>query len=160
MNKHKIYTLCLMLIDFIALFVICLCGLLLITKDFERINLAYIISSLTISFVKVSVSYCFKTYKMLWMYSIRRNLFKLIVIALSIDLLFLIASIIPNVGHYTGVKTSIFIAIVLFEFAYLVTSRFAISVYYNDFYKRKENVLYVNKFQQSLLVLVQQVRWH
>ncbi|MCR5786103.1 MAG: polysaccharide biosynthesis protein [Acholeplasmatales bacterium] len=138
MNKRTIYTLGLMLIDFIALFVICLFGVLLITKDFARIDSAFIISALCISFIKVLVGYLLKTYKMLWMYSIRRNLFKLILISLLVDFVFLVVSMIPEVGHYTGVRTSIVIAIVLFEFAYLVTSRFAISVYFNYFYKRKE----------------------
>lgn len=141
MNKRRIYTLGLMLIDFIALFVICILGVLLITKDFTRIDLAYVISALTISFVKVTVGYLLKTYKMLWMYSIRRNLFKLILISLSVDFIFLLVSMIPEVGHYTGVRTSIVIAIVLFEFAYLVTSRFVISIYFNYFYKRKDIVV-------------------
>ena len=138
MNKRTIYTLGLMLIDFIALFVICIFGLLLITKDFSKIDLAFIISALFISFIKVLVGCLLKTYRMLWMYSIRRNLLKLILISFVVDLVFLFVSMIPDVGHYTGVRTSIVIAMVLFEFAYLVTSRFAVSVYLNYFYRRNE----------------------
>lgn len=138
MKKRIIFTVCLIAIDFAALFAMCIFGVLLITKDFSNIDLKFIISSLIISCVKISVCFVLKTYKMLWMYSIRRNLTKLVIVSIGLDLLFLLASMIPAIGNYTGVKTSIFISIMLLEFTYLVVSRFGLSVYFNYFYKKEQ----------------------
>lgn len=138
MKKRVLYNLGLALIDFMAFFLICIVAMFIITKDPEYLNRNFIISALVISFVKVALSYAFKTYNMLWMYSIRRNLTKLIVIALSIDLIFIVLSLIPAIGEYTRVRTSIYIVIMLLEFAYSITSRFGLSVYFNYFYHQKE----------------------
>ena len=138
MNKRILYNLGLAFIDFIVFFLICILSVMIVTKDTAYFNTNYLISILIISFVKVALSYAFKTYNMLWMYSIRRNLTKLIIITLAIDLIFLILSLIPALGDYTKVKTSIFIVIMLLEFAYLVISRFGLSVYFNYFYHKTE----------------------
>ena len=138
MNKRILYNLGLAFIDFIVFFLICILSVMIVTKDTSYFNTNYLISILIISFVKVALSYAFKTYNMLWMYSIRRNLTKLIIITLAIDLIFLILSLIPALGDYTKVKTSIFIVIMLLEFAYLVISRFGLSVYFNYFYHKTE----------------------
>ncbi|MBQ7641371.1 MAG: polysaccharide biosynthesis protein [Acholeplasmatales bacterium] len=138
MNKRILYNLGLAFIDFIVFFLICILSVMIVTKDTAYFNTNYLISILIISFVKVALSYAFKTYNMLWMYSIRSNLTKLIIITLAIDLIFLILSLIPALGDYTRVKTSIFIVIMLLEFAYLVISRFGLSVYFNYFYHKTE----------------------
>ena len=139
MNKRNLYTFGLMITDFINLFLICLFGVLLITKDPTQIHTKFIISALIISFSKVLVGVFAKTYHMLWMYSIRRNLVKLLIIALIVDIVYLLLSLSPTIGDYTGVRTSIFISIILMEFAYLVISRFGLSVYFNYFYHKKED---------------------
>ena len=80
----------------------------------------------------------FGVYNMLWMYSIRKNLSKLIGVAIAIDLFFLILSIVPAIGDYTKMRTTIFIVVMLMEFAYIIISRFGLSVYFNMFYHKKE----------------------
>ena len=138
MKKKVIYNLGLALIDFMAIFLICIVSMFIITKDSDYLNVNFVVSTLIISFVKVGLSYAFKTYNLLWMYSIRRNLTKLIIITLSIDLIILILSIVPAIGEYTKVRTTIYIVVMLMEFAYLIISRFGMSVYFNYFYRRKD----------------------
>lgn len=138
MNKKKLYIIGLAIIDFFALFLMFILSLILITKDFGKINLNFIISIYVLSTIKVLFATLFKTYRMLWMYSIRRNLFKLVSIALIIDLAYFSVSFIPQVSEFTNISTSTFIVFMLTEFAYLVLSRFSLSIYFNYFYKRKE----------------------
>ena len=138
MTKRQIYTMGLMLGDFIAFFLICILSSMLIYKDPTRLNTTFIISSLVVSASKVIFCFIFKTYNMLWMYSIKRNLTKLVVISIFADFFFLVLSFIPQVGSFTGITTSVFISVILMEFAYLVTTRFALSIYFNYFYRRKD----------------------
>ena len=140
MNKGNISKYVLMVVDFIVLFLICFAGNMIITKDIHQFDLAFVISSLIISASKVAICFVFKTYSMLWKYSIRRNLLKLILIAVAIDVLYLVLSIIPVIGIYTGMRTTIFIVVLLLEFAYLVISRFGISVYFNRIVTLKEDL--------------------
>ncbi len=139
-NKRLIYTIGLMLIDFVVLFGICICGFLIKydSNSLDAIHTEFIVSALIVSASKVLIAALFKTYHMLWMYSIRRNLAKLIGISLGIDAIYLAISTIPVVGSYTGMRATIFLTIILLEFAYLVISRFGISVYFNRYYKQKE----------------------
>ena len=137
MKKRVLYNLGIAFIDFLMFFLICIIAMFIITKDPDYLDSKYLVSSLIISFIKVGLSYAFKVYNMLWMYSIRRNLSKLIIITLSIDLVFLILSIVPTIGEYTKVKTTIYIVVILLEFAYMIISRFGLSVYFNYFYHRK-----------------------
>ena len=137
-NKKRIYSVCIALIDFLAFFVIAILAMLLITKDFKELDYVYIMSALIISSIKVSFSIIIKNYNMLWMYSIRRNLVKLIVTVFSIDIIVLLISLIPDVAKYTGFKTSVYIAFMLIEYFYLVTFRFVLSIYFNYFYKKRK----------------------
>ncbi|MBQ9520197.1 MAG: polysaccharide biosynthesis protein [Acholeplasmatales bacterium] len=138
MNKKKLYIIGLSIIDFFVIFLMFILSLVLITKDFGKINLNFIISVYVIAMIKVTLAAILKTYRMLWMYSIRRNLFKLVSIALLIDLAYFSVSFIPQVSEFTNISTSVFIVFMLMEFAYLVLSRFSLSIYFNYFYKRKE----------------------
>ncbi|MBR6071646.1 MAG: polysaccharide biosynthesis protein [Acholeplasmatales bacterium] len=137
MKKRVIYNLGLAFIDFLMFFLICILGMFIITKDADYLDSYFIISSIIISFVKVAISYVLDVYNMLWMYSIRKNLSKLIGIAIAVDLVFLILSIVPAIGNYTKMRTTIFIVVMLMEFAYIITSRFGLSVYFNYFYHQK-----------------------
>ena len=110
---------------------------MLITKDVQAIDLAFILSSITLSAVKVLVGILCKLYNLLWMYSIRKNLVRLLTIVFAFDLVILAVSYIPQVAEYTGFLASIYISIMLLEFFYLVSSRFAMSIYFNMFYKKK-----------------------
>ena len=121
-----------MLLDFIFFSLLFFFAGLLITKDVSIFASPLTISMFSIAAIKVILGYVFKTYHLIWRYSIRRNLVRLIVISLSIDLVFLCLSLIPPLSNKTGVKTSIFIATMLMEFVYLVASRFGLSVYYNQ----------------------------
>lgn len=137
MNKKLLYNICIVLGDFISFFVLTLLGCLLITKDFSSINSAYVITALTISIIKVVVGICLNIYNLLWMYSIRRNLTRLVIVAISIDLVFLLLSLFPVIAEKTGVRFTIYISIMLMEFSYLVITRFGLSVYFNHFYNKK-----------------------
>ena len=137
MRKKTIYNLCIGLADFIIFFVICILACLLIKKDFNAINLNFIITSLALSAVKVFVGIAGKNYNLLWMYSIRKNLVHLLAIAIGFDILILAISFFPQVTEYTGFTVSIYISIMLLEFFYLVSSRFGMSVYLNLFYKKR-----------------------
>ena len=88
MKKRVLYNLGIAFIDFLMFFLICIIAMFIITKDPDYLDSKFLVSSLVISFIKVGLSYAFKVYNMLWMYSIRRNLSKLIIITLSIDLIF------------------------------------------------------------------------
>lgn len=137
MNKKRLYNICLCLTDFLIFFIICILANLLITKDVQAIDLAFILSSITLSAVKVLVGILCKLYNLLWMYSIRKNLVRLLTIVFAFDLVILAVSYIPQVAEYTGFLASIYISIMLLEFFYLVSSRFAMSIYFNMFYKKK-----------------------
>ncbi len=139
MNKKILYNACIALGDFLAFFVLEILGCLLITKDFSIIDLPYIITALSLSVIKIVVGFLLGIYKFLWMYSIRRNLTKLIVVALGIDCFVLILSSIPSLANNTGFKTSIYISIMLMEFAYLVLTRFSLSIYFTHFYKKSKH---------------------
>lgn len=132
MKKSVIYMILWMLLDFIFFSLLFFFAGLLITKDVSIFASPLTISMFSIAAIKVILGYTFKTYRLIWRYSIRRNLVRLIVISLSIDLVFLCLSLIPPLSNKTGVKTSIFIATMLMEFVYLVASRFGLSVYYNQ----------------------------
>jgi len=132
MKKSVIYMILWMLLDFIFFSLLFFFAGLLITKDVSIFASPLTISMFSIAAIKVILGYVFKTYHLIWRYSIRRNLVRLIVISLSIDLVFLCLSLIPPLSNKTGVKTSIFIATMLMEFVYLVASRFGLSVYYNQ----------------------------
>ena len=136
-NKRMLYKLGLAFIDYIAFILICIVAMFIITKSAEYLDSAFMLSALVISFIKVAVSFAFGTYNMLWMYSIRRNLSKFVIITLLIDIVFIVLSIFPAIGKYTKVKTTIYIVIMLLEFAYIVISRFGLSVYFNYFYHQK-----------------------
>ena len=114
MTKKVFYNLGLALIDFVVIFLICILAMFIITRDSEYLDKNFVISTLIISFVKVGISYLCKTYNMLWMYSIRRNLTKLVIITLLVDIFFIILSLIPAVGEYTKVRTTIYIVVMLF----------------------------------------------
>ena len=138
MTKKVLYNLGLALIDFVVIFLICILAMFIIYKDTQYLDKNFIVSTLIISFVKVGVSYLCKTYNMLWMYSIRRNLAKLVIITLLVDIFFIILSLIPAVGEFTRVRFTLYIVVMLLEFAYIVLSRFGLSVYFNMFYHKKE----------------------
>ena len=138
MNRKIIYNITLILADYLAFFLFSILGCLLITMDFSNITYHFIISVLIISTIKVIVSYVSGTYNYLWMYSIRRNLTRLIIITFTLDNILLIISFIPYINKYTGYKTSMYISVMLMEFAYIVISRYALSVYFAHFYKREK----------------------
>ena len=83
--------------------------------------------------IKIAINISLKFYHMLWMYSIRRNLFKLICVSMAIDAIYIIVSLFPKVVEYTGMKPTIVLVMTLLEFAYLVITRFSYSVYLNFF---------------------------
>nr|MCR4660852.1 polysaccharide biosynthesis protein [Clostridia bacterium] len=138
MKKRVLYYSCLIVGDFVAFLGIAILANLLINKDFSKINIAFILSALVICVLKVLVGILFKTYRLLWMFSIKRNLFKLAIVNISADLVFFLLSISPSVANFTGFTMSIVESAVLMEFAYLIISRFAVSVYLNYFYKSKD----------------------
>lgn len=138
-KKKYLYSAGLMFIDFVVLFCICLCAGMLIARDPHYVNLPFVCASLIVSFLKVTIAAICQTYKMLWMYSIRRNLSKLVIISLTIDLFFLIFSFIPTIGKQSRMAASVYTTIIFMEFTYLVSSRFAISVYFNYFYRKQES---------------------
>lgn len=135
MNKKLLYNLLISFGDLIAFFILSILGCLLITKDLNYLTINVLLSILAISIFKVIVGFAIGTYKYLWMYSIRRNLTNLIFGTLVIDIILLILSFIPNVSKFTGINASIYISVILMEFAYLVISRFGLSVYFAHFYK-------------------------
>lgn len=140
MNKKRLYNVCIALLDFVIFFVLCIFANLLITKDSQTLDLEFIISSLVLATFKVVVGFCFRTYSLLWMFSIRKNLVQLLGIVLGFDLAFLAISFIPQIAQSTGFRTSIYISLMLLEFCYLVCSRFIMSVYFNQFYKQVKDV--------------------
>ena len=139
MKKRALYNLGLAFIDLIAIFTSCILGVFIVTRNAGYLDSYFLISISVISLIKIGCNYLFKTYNLLWMYSIRRNLAKLVVITLAVDFIFLILSLVPAIGNYTKVTTPIFVTVMLMEFAYLVISRFFISIYFNYFYKKKKS---------------------
>ncbi len=138
MKKRALYNVGLAVIDLIVFYMLCILSVFVVTKNPSYLDQYFLITTLIISILKVVISSVFKVYNMLWMYSIRRNLAKLIAITLGIDIIFLVLSIVPAIGNYTKVSTSIYITFMLMEFAYMVLSRFGISVYFNYFYHKKK----------------------
>ena len=137
-SKRKIYSMLLVLGDLFVFFCLCVLACLLITKDFNELDREFVISAILLSIGKVIAGFIAGNYNLLWRYSIRRNLVKLLITTFSIDLILLVLSMIPKIGYGTGFRTSIYIALMLMEFFYLTSSRFAISIYFSHFYKRKD----------------------
>ena len=137
MKKRVLYNLGLAFIDLIVFYMLCILSVFVVTRNPGYLDPYFLITTLVISFLKIGISYALKAYNMLWMYSIRRNLTKLILITIGTDMIFLILSIVPAIGEYTKMSSSIFITFMLMEFAYLVMSRFALSIYFNYFYHKK-----------------------
>lgn len=135
MNKKRIYSLVISVADFGIFFVICIISLLLITRQAD-IPINFVISALCVSAGKVFFGWLINNYKLLWMYSIRRNLVKLISITLGVDLFLLLISWIPAVSEYTTFTTSISFVVMLMEFTYLVISRYVLSVFLTRIYKK------------------------
>ena len=138
MKKSRIYTIFWMVLDFLVFSLLFFFAGLLITKDITIYASPLTISLFSIAAIKVVLGFSFKTYHLIWRYSIRRNLLRLVGISLSIDLIFLVLLLIPPIADKTGVKTSIFIALMLMEFCYLVASRFVCSAYYNRIADQKK----------------------
>ena len=78
MKKKMLYNLGLAFLDFLVFISICVVAMLIITKSSEYLDSNFMISAVCISLFKVSLSYALGTYNLLWMYSIRFNLTKLI----------------------------------------------------------------------------------
>lgn len=138
MKKRVLYNIGLAIIDLIVFYMLCILSVFVVTKDPSYLDQYFLITSLVITLVKVGFSSLLRVYNMLWMYSIRRNLAKLVIITLGIDVVFLVLSLVPSIGAFTKVSTSIYVTFMLMEFAYMVISRFGISVYFNYFYQKKE----------------------
>ena len=85
MKKSVIYMILWMLLDFIFFSLLFFFAGLLITKDVSIFASPLTISMFSIAAIKVILGYVFKTYHLIWRYSIRRNLVRLIVISLSIS---------------------------------------------------------------------------
>lgn len=139
MSKKSIYSISLAILDFGIFFVICILSFLLVTGQ-GSLPLNFIITALSVSAGKVFFSILFKNYNLLWMYSIRRNLVKLLLLTIGLDMLLLCLSWITAVTDATGFRASIYFVVMLMEFCYLVISRFSLTIYLTKFYKRKKNL--------------------
>ena len=111
MKKKVLYIILGMFVDLVVLNLISFLAVLLIKKNPYEYDWIYFCSFLIISIVKLTISCIFKSYHLIWKYSIRRNLLRLVLITLSIDVFFLLLSMIPTLGEATGIKTSIYISI-------------------------------------------------
>ena len=136
MNKKVFYIISIAVVDFIAFFTMALFSFLLITKDINSIGVPFIVTSIFISLIKVGVGFIIGSYSYLWMYSIRRNLTKLILTTIAVDVVFLILSLVPSIYGTTGFSTRIYISLMLIEFVYFIVTRYILSIYLNHFYKR------------------------
>ena len=148
MKKRITNTLVMVCADFAVIMLIFFLGHMLITRDPSTIGLKFVISALVVTSIKMVLGLLLGTYNLLWMYSIRKNLAKLLLITMAIDLFFLALSIIPYIGDNTGVRTTIYISIMLMEFAYFIISRVIVSMYF-DYFRIKPNE---NKEHRTLIV--------
>lgn len=150
--KKTIYGITIAISDFIGFILIGIVSLVLLggwsalKVGYEFYMIISIISSL-----KLIANIALKNYNLLWMYSIRKNMVKLICIVLSVNTFFLILSLIPAINEYSHITFNLFMIIVAIEFCYLVISRFAVSVYMNHFYRRNKKNLN-NKTNRTLIV--------
>lgn len=150
--KKTIYGITIAISDFIGFILIGIVSLVLL-GGWSALKVGYefymIIS--IISALKLIANIALKNYNLLWMYSIRKNMVKLICIVLSVNTFFLILSLIPAINEYSHITFNLFMIIVAIEFCYLVISRFAVSVYMNRFYRRNKKNLN-NKTNRTLIV--------
>ena len=143
MSKKKlIYKSGIILLDFIAYFVICLFSSLLFKG-----NIAYnfVMSALVLSALKVIISFILKNYNLLWMYSIRHNLVRFGIVVYALDLIVLILSQLPDISSFTGFSFRIYTIVIITEFAYMGTSRYLISYVLNKYYHKKKKADKINR---------------
>ena len=143
MSKKKlIYKSGIILLDFIAYFVICLFSSLLFKG-----NIAYnfVMSALVLSALKVIISFILKNYNLLWMYSIRHNLVRFGIVVYALDLIVLILSQIPDISSFTGFSARIYTIVMITEFAYMGISRYLISYVLNKYYHKKKKADKINR---------------
>lgn len=143
MSKKKlIYKSGIILLDFIAYFVICLFSSLLFKG-----NIAYnfVMSALVLSALKVIISFILKNYNLLWMYSIRHNLVRFGIVVYALDLIVLILSQLPEISSFTDFSARIYTIVMITEFAYMCTSRYLISYVLNKYYHKKKKADKINR---------------
>ncbi len=137
--KKTIYSITIAISDFIGFILIGILSLLLLVGwSGFKIGYEFYLFISIISAIKLIANFVLKNYNLLWMYSIRRNMVKLLSIVLSIDAVFLLLTLIPTISEYSHITFSLFSVMISIEFCYLVVSRFAVSVYMNRFYRRNE----------------------
>ena len=165
MSKKKLaYFLLIPIIDFIAFFAICFLSLLIAYKlKIAGVSWTFYVSALVMSAIKVGVHAATGTYRMLWMYSIWRNIARITSITLLVDIVFATLSFIPFVKENLFLTLSTTIIILLIDFWYLIVSRGILSLFLNKIYSYKrrgverkserENTLIVGAGDAGSLVL-------
>ena len=131
MKRKYVYNICVISIDFVAYFLLSLFACVIFTRSFNELDTAFIVSSLVLSLIKIVFNLVVGNYRLLWAYSIRRNMVRLITTSIGLDLLFLGLSFIPQIDNSIGFNSSIYFSLMLLEFFYFVTSRYFISLYLN-----------------------------
>ena len=165
MSKKKLaYFLLIPLLDFIAFFAICFLSLLIAYKlKIADVSWTFYVSALVMSAIKVGVHAATGTYRMLWMYSIWRNIARITSITLLVDIVFAGLSFIPFVKENLFLTLSTTIIILLIDFWYLIVSRGILSLFLNKIYSykrrgverksKRENTLIVGAGDAGSLVL-------
>ena len=139
MSKKKIfYTLFIMVLDFVAFYTISVLAMLVIQRgNFDDLPWQFFIVDLAFVLVKLCFNFIVGNYKLLWMYSIRLNMLKLVSICIGLDMIFWFVTTIPQVAEFTGYKFSTYVVMMLLEFSFLVISRYFISVFLNHIYRNR-----------------------
>ena len=117
-KKRILYTSFIMVLDFVAFYTISVLAMLVIQRgNFNDLPWQFFIVDLAFVLVKLCVNFIVGNYKLLWMYSIRLNMLKLVSICIGLDMIFWFVTMIPQVAEFTGYKFSTYVVMMLFEFS-------------------------------------------
>ena len=126
------------LADFIAVFVMLIISVLIMYQgDLSGFGLGFYMTGLGIAFTKCLLGIICGSYRLLWMYSIRRNMLQLLLVVFGYDLILLALTSSETITNYTGLTFTGYLVLMFIEFVYFVSSRFLLSVYFNYYYDRK-----------------------
>ena len=137
-NRKMLLNIAMMVADFVAIYVMLIISVLIMNKgDLSTFGLGFYMTGLAIASTKVFIGLVCGSYRLLWMYSIRRNLLQLLLVVFAYDFILLALTTSETITDYTGLTFTGYLVLMFIEFIYFVSSRFAISVYFNQYYDRK-----------------------
>ncbi len=133
--KKFLYKFGIMLVDFLAFTIIAVFASWYYGNS---VPVHLFITGMVLALAKVVISFIAGNYRLLYMYSIRRNLAKFGFVIYVIDFILLLLSRNAAIDQLTGFNMHVYVVLMLLEFVYLIVSRYFIMDILTRFYHRQE----------------------